>query len=430
MTRNVGVHESMKHILLSANGGDRATAYAMSNKLVALPEGYLVTWIDSQRQNQWAIVDPVTGQISQRGPLGSPCVDNHCGAALVRVQDHVHAITGGHHSSFQHYRMNVSQPGRWQPIATINVEGTYPSLASDSQGRVHLTFRTPGTRWSLAYCQFQDAGWTASRPLLVAHKPGYTYWTNGLAVGTDDTLHLVFGNTRVKMDGALLYGASHVVSYDGGDTWRDSNDRVLSPPTSVMDVPLIHDERCSDRIQPLLDQQAQDQPGPRNVNYHQLVLSNPVVDPNGVVHVVLHNGLTGTADLMSRFTMGRWTAEPLTTAATTGDSNSRIHVQSSLSLLKDGRLRAALMIEQTEECVWGPPGTGIVLVEGGGGLPLATVRVTPTDPDCAYWLPALPHHEATVPERVLPLLYTKGVNAGGFGNNKNVVETEVFLCTG
>ncbi|TVR55622.1 MAG: hypothetical protein EA426_14800, partial [Spirochaetaceae bacterium] len=179
----------------------------------------------------------------------------------------------------------------------------------------------------------------------------------------------------------------------------------------------------------LADQQEHDKPGPSNFNYHQILLSNPVVDTKGVVHVVLHNGLTGTADLMSRSTSGRWTAEPLTVTATDGDPSLRIHVQSSLSVFPDDRLRVALMVEQTEESVWGAPGTNIVVVETRKDCKaMLTARVRPTDPDYAHWLPAQPHHGAAVLGRVPPLLYTKGVNAGGFGNNKNTVKTEVFLC--
>lgn len=429
MTPGVGAIENMKQIVLSANGGDRATAYAMSNKIVPLSGGYLVTWIDDQRQNQWAIVDLAKGSVSKSGSLGVPCVDNHCGAALVLGEEHVHAVTGGHHTAFQHYRMALSQPGEWQHVATIEVQGTYPCVASDFQGRIHLVFRTPGDRWSLDYCRFQDEGWAPPQPLVRAEKPGYIYWTNGLTVGNDGVLHLVFGNTRVKENGALLYGASHIASHDGGRTWGDEKGCTLPLPSMASAIPLIVDEDCSDRVQSLSDQQAHDQPGPRNLNYQQIILSNPVVDPKGVLHVVLHNGLTGTADLMSYSTTKNWTAAPLTAAATHGDPKRRVHVQSSLCLTADGHLRAALMVEQTEESVWGAPGTSIVLVElRGDGTGARGNQVTIADAARAQWLPAQPQQGTALPERILPLLYTRGVNAGGFGNNENSVKTEVILC--
>ncbi len=419
----------MKHILISANGGDRATAYTMSNKIVLLPEGYLVTWIDDQRQNQWAIVDLANGSVLQSGPLGGPCIDNHCGAALVLADDHVHAITGGHHSPFQHYRMVLSRPGEWQQISTVNVKGTYPSIAADSRGRIHLSFRSPGDRFSLDYCRFQDGFWTPPRRLVIADKPGYIYWTNGLAVGPNDALHLVFGNTRVREDQSLLYGASHIVSRDAGETWCDDNGDVLPQSSSVLAIPLMMDENRSERVQSLTEQREHDQPGPRNLGYQQIILSNPVVAPSGVVHVVLHNGLTGTADLMSRYGSGTWTATSLTSAATHGDPIRRIHVQSSLCILPNGRPRVALMVEPTPECVWGAPGTSIVLAElREDGTCSRSVQVTPSDPEYATWLPSQPHQVVASRGCMPPLLYTKGVNAGGFANNKNTVKTEVFFC--
>jgi hypothetical protein len=102
--------------------------------------------------------------------------------------------------------MVLSRPGEWQQISTVNVKGTYPSIATDSRGRIHMSFRSPGDRWSLDYCRFQDGFWTPPQRLVVAEKPGYIYWTNGLAVGPNDALHLVFGNTRVREDESLLYG--------------------------------------------------------------------------------------------------------------------------------------------------------------------------------------------------------------------------------
>ncbi len=185
---------------------------------------------------------------------------------------------------------------------------------------------------------------------------------------------------------------------------------------------------CSDRVQSLAEQQKHEQTGPRNLNYQQIILSNPVIDPSGVFHVVLHNGLTGTADLMSRSVSGTWTATSLTSAATHGDPVRRIHVQSSLCILPNDRPCAALMVEPTPECVWGAPGTNIVLAElGEDGTCAKSVEVTPSDAEYATWLPAQSHQSGVLPDRVPPLLYTKGVNAGGFGNNENTLKTEVFL---
>ena len=97
--------------------------------------------------------------------------------------------------------------------------------------------------------------------------------------------------------------------------------------------------------------------------------------------------------------------------------------------LPDGQLLAALMIEETDTCVWGALGTHIVRVEAESDGSDATAEVV-TTPDyaCAQWLPAFAHYGGDLPDHAPPLLYTRGTNAGGFGNNKNDVQTEVCLC--
>ena len=421
----------MKHILLSKSGGDRATAYTMSNKIVSLPAGCLCTWIDSQRQNRWALLERERGRILRSGALGTPCIDNHCGAALVLTQEAVHAITGGHHSPFQHYRMDLHTADTWQHVTTIDVQGTYPSVISDSSGRLHLAYRSPGDQWTLDYCRFEKGHWTPAQSLITAEKTGYIYWTNGIAVGADDAIHLVFGNTRVLADSALCYSASHIFSRDSGKSWCNSSGSTLSLPTPVSSVPLMTGDITTERIQSVEKQREYDLPGPKNVNYQQILLSNPVIDESGAVHAVLHNGLTGSAELMT-FIHGKWSSKPLTTVAASGDGNGdaakRVHVQSSLSIGPAGRLHVALMIEDTGECVWGPPGTYIVLVEVTSDGHMSARYVTTPDAACAQWLPAFEHVSETSPNHAPPLLYTKGINGGGFGNNKNRVETEVYLC--
>ncbi|MCF7855830.1 MAG: BNR repeat-containing protein [Candidatus Pacebacteria bacterium] len=418
----------MKHVLLSNTGSDRATAYAMSNKIAALPDGYLCTWLDNQRRNRWGLVDRENGRIAGTGPLGDPCVDNHCGAALAVTSKAVHAIIGGHHSAFHHYRMNLSAVGEWQYIATIDVPGTYPSVTSDSDGRLHLAFRSSADEhWTLDYCGFENGCWSEPQSLVVAEKSGYIYWTNGLTVGPDDSLHLVLGNTRVMTNGDLYYGASHIVSSDAGRTWGSIEQSAISLPASVRVLPLIREDDFSERLQSAADQREHEAPGPCNYNYQQMLLSNPVVDRRGVVHVILHNNLTGTADLMSIID-DAWRAKPLTAVAAGDKSGVRIHPQSSLSLGPDGQLLAALMVGQTEACVWGPPGTYIVRVtvdERGGEM--TADQLVPRADDRAQWLPAFEQPGGTLVGHIPPLLYTRGVNAGGFGNNSNEIRTEVTV---
>ncbi len=418
----------MRRIRLSNRGGDRATAYVMSNKVVWLPEGLLCTWLDSDRRNRWALVEHGSGEISRRGSLGNVCPDNHCGAALALGNGEVHAIVGGHHSPLQHYVLDLAA-AEWRHVVTLDLHGTYPSLVGDAHGRLHLACRSPGERWTLDYCCFDRGRWGASRPLVVAEKRGYIYWTNGLTVAPEGGIHLLFGNTRVLADGGLYLGASHLVSPDGGESWGMPGREALPLPVSVRDMPMITGELAAERIHSPADQQRHDIPGPRNLNYQQILLSNPVVDRHGDVHGVLHNGLTGTAELYS-LSGDRWMSRPLTTIAL-GDRPGRLHVQSSLSVTATDRLHLVLMVEPTDECIWGPLGTYIVrVVMRTDGTVLRAEPVVAPDPSCAQWLPALEHPVRGPLDHEPALLYTRGVNAGGFDNNTNDLATEVYLCPG
>ena len=73
--------KSFRQVMLSTTGGDRATGYTMNNKIVALPVGDLCTWLDSERQNRWAMVDRKRFEVVRSGTIGDPGLDNHCGAA-------------------------------------------------------------------------------------------------------------------------------------------------------------------------------------------------------------------------------------------------------------------------------------------------------------------------------------------------------------
>lgn len=162
----------MKKTIISRFGGDRATAYAMSNKIVSLPDGYLCTWIDSRRLNRWALVDRADGAVLREGALGEPCLDNHCGAALAVADGAVHAVTGGHHSALRHYRMELPAADGWREVAVIEAQGTSPSLVADAGGRLHLTYRSSGAPWTLDYRRFERGEWRARALTEVATRAG------------------------------------------------------------------------------------------------------------------------------------------------------------------------------------------------------------------------------------------------------------------
>ncbi|MBS11397.1 MAG: hypothetical protein CME19_07335 [Gemmatimonadetes bacterium] len=415
--------KAWREVLLSRSGGDRATGYAMNNKIVSLPEGLLCTWLDFERRNRWALVDSCSGEITREGSIGTPGVDNHCGAAMVRSGDDVHALIGGHHGPLEHHRLN-RDAWRWEVEATPGESATYPCATADPSGVVHVFYRCGGQEhWTLNYVRRLKTGrWCTSVVLLRAHKPCYVYWTNGAVCDSDGRIHLVFGNPQVRADGAIHYGASHIQSVDGGRTWMTSCGNPLPDPTIPAEaIPLMDPADAEDRLQPLDHARQFGAPGPENYNYQQMNLSNPVVDADGSLHVVLHNNRTGTASLCS-LAEGVWASRYIDAGLGEGE---RVHPQSSLAVGSDGKLKACLMIEPTDRCVWGPNGTYLQCVRFADIDEAATIANPVAN--VAHWLPAFSHAQVTTDSHATAMLSTRGCNAGGFRNNQNVLKTEVLL---
>lgn len=396
----------------------------MNNKIVSLQEGVLCSWLDSARQNRWALVDGASGEILRSGTIGSQGLDNHCGAALVGAGDTVHAMIGGHHGPLEHHILDTDS-WTWQIQGVAGEKATYPSVAVDSDGRMHVFYRCGGKEhWSLNYVWLEGGSWSTPTVLVHAHKTGYVYWTNGATAAKDGTIHLVFGNPIVRADGAIHYGASHIASKDGGRTWMDSGGQAIGQSGFAAEsIPQLDAAKTLQRVQPTEEQERFEAPGPENYNYQNMNLSNPVADSAGALHVVLHNNMTGAAELCS-LRDGAWSSRSLTEFVVE-DEACRVHPQSALSIGPDGTLYAALMIEPTDRCVWGPDGTylrGVRIEET-----MTAVDITTSDPSVAQWLPAMEHPPFGGLSEAPWMLYTKGTNAGGFGNNQNELEADVVL---
>ena len=410
--------------VLSSSGGDRATGYTMNNKIVSLPEGVLCTWLDSERQNRWALVDRAAAEILKEGTIGAQGRDNHCGAALVRSGETLHAMIGGHHGPLEHHTLDADD-WTWRMTGVAGEAATYPSATADRDGRLHVFYRCGSKEhWSLSYVRLEEGDWSAPVALVHAHKTGYVYWTNGATTASDGTIHLVFGNPIVGEDGAIHYGASHLQSKDGGRSWEGSDGRVLGESDIAAEsIPFLEAARSLDRIQPVEEQARLEAPGPENYNYQNMNLSNPVADAEGGLHVVLHNNMTGTAGLCS-LASGVWSSRSLTEFVVQ-EEGQRVHPQSALSIGPDGTLYASLMIESADRCVWGPDGTFTQMLVIKDRI--TTVNITSADSEVAQWLPAMEHPPVDGLADVPGLMYTKGRNAGGFGNNQNALETDVVL---
>jgi hypothetical protein len=424
-------------VLLSDTGGDRATAYFMSNKIVRREGHLFCTWIDSNRVNQWAMVEQKSGEIVHRGAIGEPRRDNHAGGTLTIDPDgDLHLLTGDHHSPFVHFRLAAGdKPTEWKAVEdgkAIGEMSTYPSLVCDRAGTLHLIYRHRALpHYFVDYCQRRkDGAWTKPRTLLRASVTDHTWMSNALEIGPDGRLHLVVSNTHPLPEAGRYYGASHLYSDDAGETWRQfESDEPLKLPLEVAKLARIEGdkldpERIEEKVAPW-DQ------GSIFVNsyHHQMVLSCPVIDGKGKVSVIVHNTLQGAADLYQHDGQ-RWIASPLLPAVEKLLPDFRISYSSQLARHADGTLEAVLMAMPQEAKGWGDPRTELVRLQCNSAGDLQTSElVRSIDPELAHWQPSLERWNWHAPRPAPALLFTRGINAHSLGGNRNLnsLKTEVWL---
>jgi len=306
---------------LTTAGGDRAIGYVMSNKIARRGGQFVCTWLDVERQNRWALVDLARGEILRTGVIGQRRQDNHCGVALATDTDGtLHALVGAHHGSFVHYRW-LPDEADWTPVEdgrAVGESATYPSLVCDGRGTLHVLYRREanGRDAHLVYCRRPRQGpWSEPRLLVRSAVSEHSWLTNAIEVGPSGRLHAVFSNTQLvpgQGPDARYYGAAHVYSDDAGETWQqfgDAHPLVLPAEAGWLqriEGPSLSSERREARYGGAR--------GPLNSYYHKMVLSNPAVDERGRPWAIVHNLLTGDAQLYRHEASGTWVGTPLADA--------------------------------------------------------------------------------------------------------------------
>ncbi|HUT34519.1 MAG TPA: BNR-4 repeat-containing protein, partial [Planctomycetota bacterium] len=422
-------------ILLSKTGSDRATAYVMSNK-VARRRGLLVcTWLGSDRQNCWALVEPTDAKLLKQGVVGEPRTDNHCGGALATDTDGtLHLVVGAHHGSFEHYRMPPDQEA-WEPVAdgrALGQAATYPSVVCDGAGTLHLAYRQErgGRDPRVCYCRRpRDGKWAEPRVLVASAVAEHSWVTNAIEVGPKGRVHLIVSNTLPVPEAgpeARYYGASHLHSDDSGATWRQlGRAEPLKGPAPAAVLARIE---C-DALDPArTEKEYGAAPGPLNSYYHKILLSNPAIDEAGQPWVIVHNLLTRTASLFRWQGAAGWAATPLLDAVRSVLPGFHIQHCGQLSRHRDGTVEAVLMAAPEGERAWGAKGTRLVrvLVGPAGAIRRTELMCPQEESDVPCWLPSLERWCWHAPVERPALLYTRGINAGGYQHNRNSVNTEVW----
>ena len=168
--------------------------------------------------------------------------------------------------------------------------------------------------------------------------------------------------------------------------------------------------------------------GPLNSYYHKMVLSNPAVDERGRPWVIVHNLLAGDAQLFRHEEYGPWVGTPLAEPVRTLLPGYRIRHCGQLSRHRDGTVEAVLMVSPEAAVGWGEKSTSLVRLEfDAQGQVVHQSLVRAPEPDMPHWMPSLERWCWRAPVDRPALLYTRGLNAGGYSNNVNIVKTEVWV---
>lgn len=219
--------------IISRNGSTRATAYAMSCKVITVEGKTFVTWLDRVADIQIRALDQKTGGWSETILIGKG-VDNHSGPAITMdSQGRLHVVYGPHHGPFK-YR-TTQRPhdiSAWTPVEEVGVYATYPSLVCGPDDTLHLTYRGGKMPRRLMYQRrSRDGDWSEPVEVVDSKAPaGYTQYGNALAVDATNTLHLVFHIYDLHPAGGKAAG--YLRSPDGGRTWQTAEGVAVTLPAT------------------------------------------------------------------------------------------------------------------------------------------------------------------------------------------------------
>jgi hypothetical protein len=387
------LHVSSDYIL-STEGSTRGTAYSMSNKIVTLGRTIYAGWLDSGGKCMVCSLDLDSRVLSEPFELGQTEVhDNHCGPAMVATSDgHLHAILGAHNRPFRYRRtVNPGDISQWTDEPPFAPETTYPSLAVGPDDTLHLVSRAwvpPGRKESckLVYqSRIGDSGW--SDPLVIAKTPsptGYVHYGANILCGPDGVLYLTFHMFHGDPAESPIQG--FLMSNDGGRSWMHSNGRSVDLPATI------------DTCEVLLENQGEVFRGGQS----------SALDAKGRLNVLV-TSKEGTNSILRLESPGNWSSIDLGPEIERILPGWRSEQEGNIAFDRHGMLYCCLDVKDSNTS-WGDPATEVLLLTSGdAGETFSGVRLTTPNPESPQWLVNMERSTGLSPIEGPPaVLYTVG----------------------
>ena len=396
--------------ILSTNGSTRGTAYSMSNKLVRLGDQLFAGWLDSGGICMIRSLDLNTGALSDPFALGQTEVkDNHCGPAIVATSDgHLHAIVGSHNRPFRYRKtLRPADITGWTDEPAFAPDSTYPSLAVGPDDTLHLVGRAwlpPGRSESckLVYQKRKgDSDW--SDPIAVCKTPsptGYVHYGGNILCDPAGTLHLTFHMYHGDPPESPIQG--YLRSDDEGETW------IHSDGTKV-DLPAITDT-CEVFAK----------------NEDEIFRGGQSIarDVQGRLYVLV-TGDRGTNLIYRLNGPGDWQVIELGPHIDRFFPGRRSPQEGNITFGRDGMLYVCLDMNDPE-AQWGDPCVEVLLLASSDcGETFTGLPITQPDPTVPHWLSNMERSSGLAPIGGPPaILYTAGFKGEGCAPNE---KTEIHL---
>ena len=408
-------------ICLSNEGSDRATAYNISSKLIRKDQYLFAGWLDAPSETdgpvriQFGVCDADSGEVLRTFVLGEG-TDNHCGPALVLDADQrLHAMIGAHHGHFLYRWSDTPEiPESWSLPEPMGPAHSYPALAIDSAGTLHVAYREKADRWKLQYTRRRKAEpWEPPTDIAISPTAGYNHFMHGLTVGPTGNLHLTFqlhySDTGKALDGKGR-AAGYVHSTDGGDSWLHEDVATELPLTTDTLRPFV---AC-----PAGSPDASIRISPHTIDSQDRPWLYCATEDRGLLWLRNASG---------------WTSTDLSVAAPNLDLS--IAKSSAMSCDAEDNIHLIIATDPAAKVPgWYDPSLELFhLVFDTDGALKAQRQVTETVLDRARWLPAIEHCDWLRPGTVgaggFWAMYTCGHNAGLMNQSdyNDALKNRVFL---